>query len=65
MLEQILKAQENIKAVRREYTAGRATYDDMKAAAIELIKLRQQVERAKFGRVKSQINAVTVASLLR
>ena len=65
MLEQICAAQDAIKEIRREYAAGRATYDDMKAAAIKLIELRRDAERARFGRPKSQINAVTIAALLR
>lgn len=65
MIEQICAATDAIKAIRREYNAGRATYDDMKAAAIKLIELRQQAEIARFGKAKSQINAVTIASLLR
>lgn len=65
MFEQICNAQDAIKEMRREYAAGRATYDDMRAAAVALIELRQQAERARFGRAKSKIDAVTIASLLR
>ena len=65
MLDQLCAAQDKIKTIRREYAAGRATYDDMHAAAIELLTLRQEAERAKFGKAKSKINAVSIASLLR
>lgn len=65
MLEQICAAHDTIKAIRREYAAGRATYDDMKAAAIALLELRQQAEIARFGKAKSKINAIAIASLLR
>lgn len=65
MLEQICKAQDTIKETRRKFAVGEATYDDMRAAAVALIELRQQAERARFGRAKSKIDAVTIASLLR
>lgn len=65
MLEQICAAQDRIKEIRREYAAGRASYDDMKAAAVALLELRQQAEIKRFGKPKSQITAVAIASLLR
>lgn len=65
MLEQLCVAKDKIAEVRREYAAGRATYDDMKAAAIALLELRREAERKRFGRARSQINAITIASLLR
>lgn len=65
MIEQICAAQDAIKAIRREYAAGRATYDDMKAAAVKLLELRREAEVKRFGKPRSQINAVAIASLLR
>jgi hypothetical protein len=65
MIDQICAAHDAIKEVRRKYAAGEATYDDMRAAAVALIELRQQAERARFGRARSKIDAVTIASLLR
>lgn len=61
MLEQICKAQDKINELRR----AQAPYDDLKAAAIALLELRREAERKRFGRAKSQINAISIASLLR
>jgi outer membrane protein TolC len=65
MLEQILQAQETVKAMRRAYNAGNATYDDMKDAAIALLELRQHAERIKFGKPRTRITSLAIAAILR
>lgn len=65
LIDQICAAQDAIKAIRREYAAGRATYDDMRAAAVALLELRQQAEIKRFGKAKTRITSVAIASLLR
>lgn len=65
MLQELCAAQDAITEIRREFAAGRATYDDMKAAAVRLLELRRQAEIARFGKAKTQITSVAIASLLR
>jgi hypothetical protein len=65
MLEQLCAAQDKIKETRRAYAAGTATYDDMKTAAVALLELRQQAEIKRFGKAKTRITSVAIASLLR
>lgn len=65
MFEALCKAQDEIKEVRRKYAVGQATYEDMQAAAIALLKLRQEAEIKRFGKAKTKITPVAVASLIR
>jgi hypothetical protein len=59
--DQICQATDALRLARR----SGASYDDLKAAAITLLELRQQAEKACLGRVKTQITAVAIASLIR
>jgi hypothetical protein len=62
---EIANATDALKAIRREYAAGRATYDDMKAAAARLLELRREAEISRWGKAKTKISAVAIATLLR
>lgn len=59
--DQICQATDELRLLRQ----SRASYDDLKEAATRVLTLRQEAERAFSGRVKTRINAQTVASLLR
>lgn len=59
--DQICQATDALRLLRQ----SRASYDDMKAAAIEVLTLRQQAEQAFSGRIKTRITAQAIASLLR
>lgn len=59
--DQICEATDTLQALRRE----RASYDDLKEAAIVILTLRQQAEKAFSGRTKTKITARSIASLIR
>ena len=59
--EQICQATDTLVSLRR----AQASYDEMKAAAITVLELRQQAEKAFSGRVKTKITSVAIAALLR
>lgn len=63
--EQICQATDTLNALRRNYYQGGATYEQAADAAKTLIELRQQVEKAAYGKVKTKLNTVTIARLLR
>lgn len=65
MLDQLCAAKDAVTAARIAHNQGNATYDEMRAAAVAYLTLRQEAERAKFGKAKTKINAVTIASTLR
>lgn len=59
--DSICLATDELNALRR----ASASYDDLKVAAIKVLELRQQAERAFSGKVKTKITAVSIASLIR
>ena len=63
--EQINTATDTLNTLRRDYYQQRATYEQAAAAATILIELRQQVEKTCYGKVKTKLNSVTIARLLR
>ena len=62
--ELICQATDELKAVRGQFYQHQASYDEMKAAAVKVLELRQQAERTR-GAVRTKVNAQTIASLLR
>jgi hypothetical protein len=65
MLDRLCEAQDALKAVKREYLAGRVSYETFRAAAEQLLTLRRDAEIAKYGKAKTKINAQTIASIMR
>lgn len=63
--DQILTATDALNDARRAYYQQRASYDDVAAAARELLELRQQAEQSFCGKVKTRITSRTIASLIR
>jgi len=65
MLEELCAAQDTFNAIRRAYGQGHATYEEMYAAAVKLLTLRQIAEKARYGKVKTKITPQTIASFMR
>jgi len=63
--DQICDATDRLTAAKADYYQGRGSYDAAKAAAIEVLTIRQSIEQAKMGKVKTKITPVTIASLIR
>lgn len=59
--DQICQATDTLAAQKR----ARASYDDLKAAAIIVLELRQQAEQTFSGKVKTRITPRSIASLIR
>lgn len=59
--DQICTATDTLVSLKR----ARASYDDLKQAAIVVLTLRQQAELAFSGTVKTKITARSIASLIR
>lgn len=59
--DSICLATDELNTLRR----SRASYDDLKVAAIKVLELRQQAEKAFSGKVKTKITARSIASLIR
>jgi hypothetical protein len=63
--DQICTATDELDALRRSYFQQQGvTYEDMSAAATKVLELRQEAEKAR-GKVKTQVNSRSIASLIR
>jgi DNA-directed RNA polymerase subunit K/omega len=63
--DQVCEAMDALAAVKRVYHQGQSDYETVSAAAVRVLQLRQTIEKAKMGKVKTRINAVSIASLIR
>lgn len=65
MFDQLCQAKDAFDEIRRKFGRGEATYDEMRAAAVAVLTLRQAAEVTKYGKVKTKITAQTIASFMR
>jgi hypothetical protein len=65
MFDQLCAAQDTFNEIRRKYGQGLATYEEMYAAAVALLALRVAAETKRYGKPKTKITSVAIASLLR
>lgn len=65
MRDHLDAAADRLAEVKRAMGQGQASYDDAKAAAVALLTLRQQAEIITFGKARTKITAVAIATLLR
>lgn len=63
--DQIHAATDILNELRRSYFQQQASYDDIAAAARVLLELRQQAEKAFIGKVKTKIDPIAIARLIR
>ena len=64
--DEIATATDTLNSLRRRYfQKDGITYEDMAAAATVLLELRRQAEKQFKGRTSIQINAVSIARLIR
>jgi hypothetical protein len=63
--DQICEATDRLNDLRRAYYQQQATYEQVSGAAVALLTLRQQAEKAFYGKVKTKIDPRSIASLLR
>jgi hypothetical protein len=63
--EQICQATDTLDTLRREYFQQRATYEQVAEAATTLLELRREAELRFKKRSSIQINAVSIARLIR
>lgn len=59
--DQICEATDTLRLLRQ----AQASYDDLRVAAIKVLELRQEAEKAFSGKVKTKITARAIASLIR
>lgn len=65
MFEVMCAAQDKFIAVRAAYYRGESTYEEMYAAAVEVLTLRIAAEVKRFGKAKTKITAQSIASFMR
>lgn len=65
MLTQILAAVDELKATKAAYMNGSATYEEMKDAATKVILLRMEAETKRFGKPRTKLTSLAIASLIR
>ncbi len=65
MFDTLCEAQDDFREVRRAYGQGQASYEMLRQAAENLLKIRREAEVAKFGKAKTKVNAATIASMMR
>jgi len=62
---QIASANDALKAKKADFYQGRATLEDVRAAARRVLELRVEAEKAFYGRAKTKITPIAIAHLCR
>jgi hypothetical protein len=63
--DQICQATDELDTLRRQYFQQQASYEQVAQAATKLLELRRQAEERFKGKTRIQINAVSIARLIR
>lgn len=61
----VLQATDDLAKTKRDYYQQKATYEDVRNAAIRVLEARIAIEKAKTGRAKTKITPISVANLCR
>jgi hypothetical protein len=65
MFDALCKATDEFKEVRRKYAAGEVSYQAMHDAAAAVLRLRVSAEIRKYGKARTKVTPLTIASFMR